>query len=201
MDHGRSFVAGMTAALCLCMGSVQAQDGRTPSPSLTGPLAFTLPGGNSYFGINLGRAAIDTNCPATLLFCESRDRSAQVHAGHMFSANWGAELGYLDTGRLVRPLGESRATGFSVSLVGRAQVLPSLGVYGKVGTAYGRPDTSVMGNAATGGPEQGFGLAFGGGVSYELTPRLSATFEWDSYDLRLASGPVRSGTLGLRYRY
>ena len=48
------------------------------------------------------------------------------------------------------------------------------------------------------------GLSYGAGVSYDFTPRLSATLEWDSNDFRFASGgrdPVRSTSLGLQYRY
>jgi hypothetical protein len=90
--------------------------------------------------------------------------------------------------------------GLNVSLVGRAQ-FSSFGVFGKLGTtSYARPETSVMGMAASPLPESG-GLSWGGGVSYDVTPRLSATFEWISYDLRMPSGPVRSTSLGLQYRY
>ena len=85
--------------------------------------------------------------------------------------------------------------GQTMFLVGRAQVFPALGVYGKVGTAYGRPDTSVMGH------DPNYGLAYGGGVSWDFSPRVSATFEWGSYDLRLSTGPVRSTSLGLQIRY
>jgi opacity protein-like surface antigen len=197
---GRSFVAGWTT-LCICMGSVQAQEDAPASPSFSAPHGISLPGARSYFGINLGRALIDTNCPATVLFCESRDRSSQLFAGRMFSPHWGAEVGYVDTGRVQRGFGEVRSSGLSLSLVGRAQLLPSLGVYGKVGTTYARPDTAVMGNSAAPGGESGFGIAYGGGVSWDFSSRFSATLEVDSQDLKLGSGPVRSGTLGLQYRY
>jgi hypothetical protein len=52
-------------------------------------------------------------------------------------------------------------------------------------------------------PDQGFGLSFGGGISYDFTPRLSARIQWDSNDFRFANGrdPVRSTSLGLQYRY
>ncbi|HEY8051083.1 MAG TPA: outer membrane beta-barrel protein [Ramlibacter sp.] len=96
------------------------------------------------------------------------------------------------------PLHDTRSQGLSVRIVGRPSLLPSLGVFGKVGSGFARPDTTVMGN---GGPEQGFGFAYGGGVSYDFSPRLSASLEWDSYDLRLPVGPVRATSLGLQYRY
>jgi hypothetical protein len=92
--------------------------------------------------------------------------------------------------------------GLTLSLVGRAQV-SAFGVFGKVGTtSYSRPDTSAMGMAASPlGPEPGSALSWGGGVSYDITPRLSAAFEWASYDLRAANGVLRTTNLGLKYRY
>jgi hypothetical protein len=93
--------------------------------------------------------------------------------------------------------------GLNLSVVGRAHVASSLGVFGKVGaTSYSRPDTSVMGMAGTPLlPEPSGGLSWGGGVSWSFTPRLTASFEWVSYDLRMTGGPVRTTSLGLQYRY
>lgn len=129
------------------------------------------------------------------------------------SAAWAQDAGYgfgaggarnsigLKLEREYGPTHDMRAQGLSLSVVGRPSLLPSFGVFGKIGTGFARPDTMVMGNTATGGPEQGFGFAYGGGVSYEFTRRLSARLEWDSYDLRPAFGPVRATSLGLQYRY
>jgi len=86
-------------------------------------------------------------------------------------------------------------------VVGRAQLFPSLGVYGKVGAAYARPDAAVMGHVGAPWAEPGPGLAYGGGLSWDFSPRVSATFEWGSYDLRLSTGPIRSTSLGLQIRY
>jgi opacity protein-like surface antigen len=195
---GRVFVvsAGLWAGLAASLAQTQEQ---APTTTFSAPHGYAIPGTGSYLGLNLGRG-ITSNCPTTQLFCENRDRSAQLYAGRMFDSHWGAEVGYVDTGRLLRPLSESRAQGLNLSLVGRAHV-SSMDVFGKVGTTYGRSDTSVMGNTAAGGPEQGVGLSWGGGMRYEITPRLSATLEWGSYDLRMQGGPVRSTSLGLQYRY
>ena len=86
-------------------------------------------------------------------------------------------------------------------VVGRAQLFPALGVYGKIGAAYTRPDAAVMGHVGAPWTEAGPGLAYGGGLSWDFSPRVSATFEWGSYDLRLSTGPVRSTSLGLQIRY
>jgi opacity protein-like surface antigen len=194
---GKIFSAWIGVCAGLCSSLAHAQEGS--AASFTAPHGFAIFNTRSYLGLNLGRG-LTADCPATQLLCESHDRSAQIHAGRMFGAHWGAEVGYVDTGRLLRAAGEAHAQGLNMALVGRAR-LSSLGVYGKVGTAYGRPDTSVMGNGAAGGPDQGFGLTWGGGVSWDFSPRLSATFEWVSYDLRLPGGPVRATSLGLQYRY
>jgi OOP family OmpA-OmpF porin len=197
---GRAFSVCIVASSCLGAVVAQAQE-EGAATSFTAPHGFALPGTRSYLGLSLGRGLTATNCPTTQLLCESQqDRSAQLFAGRMFDPHWGAEVGFVDTGRLLRATGESRAQGLNLSLVGRTH-LASFGVFGKVGTTYGRSDTSVMGNTAASGPEQGFGLSWGGGVSYDFTPRLSATFEWGSYDLRLSGGPVRATSLGLQYRY
>jgi hypothetical protein len=89
--------------------------------------------------------------------------------------------------------------GLTLSVVGRARMASSFGVFGRVGTTtYGRPDTSAMGMTSAPVTDA---LSWGGGVSYDFTPRLSATLEWISYDLRVANGPLRSANLGLKYRY
>jgi hypothetical protein len=91
-----------------------------------------------------------------------------------------------------------------LSLVGRAQ-LSSFSAFGKLGTtSYARPDTSLMGmssGAILPAQEPPTGLSWGGGVSWDFTPRMTATFEWISYDLRMPNGPVRSTSLGLQYKY
>ena len=100
---------------------------------------------------------------------------------------------------------ETRAQGLNLSLVGKAQVARSLRVFGKVGSTYGRSETAALAASSIAtGSEQGFGLSYGAGVSYDFTPRLSATLELDSNDFRFAGGgrdPVRSTSLGLQYRY
>lgn len=114
---------------------------------------------------------------------------------------WGVELGYLDKAPLFA--NEPRTQGLNLSLVGRAPLGESFGVFGKVGSNYGRGDTGPGVAPALAG-ESSSGFAYGAGMSYSFTPRLSATLEWDSNDLRFIGGtrdPVRSTSLGLRYRY
>ena len=169
------------------------------------PRGTWVPGSRSYLGLNLGRSRYNVSCSTTALLCGDSDRPAELYAGTMVGNFWGVELGYLNMGRIARAGGESRAQGLNLSLVGKAQVAQSMRVFGKVGSTYGRSDTAALaGSSLATGSDQGFGLSYGAGVSYDFTPRLSATLELDSNDFRFSGGgrdPVRSTNLGLQYRY
>ena len=54
---------------------------------------------------------------------------------------WGVEIGYLDLGRIAREGGKTRAQGLNLSLVGKAPLASSFGVFGRLGTTYGRTET------------------------------------------------------------
>jgi OmpA-OmpF porin, OOP family len=155
----------------------------------------------SYLGLNPGRAPSAMACESIELLCtQSRDWPSQLYAGTALNDAFRVEVGVLNFGRLPHFGTEARAQGLNFSLVGNARLGRSIGVFGKLGTTYGRTDTAVMGA----GPQQNFGMSWGGGVSYQITPRLSATFELDSHELSFAGGvrdPVFSTSLGLRYRY
>jgi OOP family OmpA-OmpF porin len=188
-----------TAATAMASSALaQAQPGGST-------LSF-LPGkGRASVGLNLGRSRYSAPCGATSFSCDSTDNSVQLYAGSMPSNFWGVELGYIDMGRISRGTGTTTAQGLNMSLVGKAPVWQSLGVFGKVGAIYGRTDSSAqLGGGTNNGMERGFGLSYGAGVSYEFTPRLSATLGWDSHDFMFAGSgrdPVRSTSLGLQFKY
>lgn len=161
--------------------------------------------GSGYLGLSVGRSRYSAPCGLASFNCDSTDNSVHLSAGSMVGSFWGVELGYIDMGRISRGGGTTKAQGLNLSLVGRAPVWQALGVYGKFGSTYGWTDTSALpGSGVHTGSERGFGLSYGAGVSYDFTPRLSATLGWDSHDFRFAGSgrdPVRSTSLGLRYKY
>jgi len=175
------------------------------SEPLAPPRGSWLPGTRSYLGLSLGRSRQEISCATASLLCERQEGPTQLFAGTMLGNFWGVELGYVDMGRLARAPGDSRAPGLNLSLVGKAQMSRSLNVFGKVGTTYGRAEPpSLFSSAITAGSGQGAGLTYGAGLSFDFTPRLSATLEWESTGMRLPGGqrdPVRSTSLGLQYRY
>jgi hypothetical protein len=102
------------------------------------------------------------------------------------------QMGTVDSYPMDRLFGSSQPQGLSVKLVGKSGWLSDVGVYGRMGTLSNRalpgagPDTSALG--------------YGVGVSWELSPRATASLGWDTYDVRGASD-IRGTSLGLRWRY
>ena len=161
--------------------------------------------GRGYVGLSLGSSRYSAPCGAASFSCDSTDTSVQISAGSMVGNFWGVELGYIDMGRISRGGGTTKARGLNLSLVGKAPVWQSVGVFGKLGTTYGRTESSAaIGSGVSTGSGRGFGLSYGAGVSYDFTPQLSATLGWDSHDFHFAGSgrdPVRSTSLGLQYKY
>jgi len=199
----RTVVCVVLAAAPAFWAPAAAQSSGTAGASA--PRTEWLGSGRSYLGLSLGRARYGVNCGSAAFVCDTKDQAVKVTAGVMTGNFWGVELGYLDLGRIARAGGTTKAQGLNLSLVGKAPVLQQFGVFGKLGATYGRTETSALASSGVAaGTERGMGLSYGAGVSYDFTPRLSATLEWDSNDFRFAGGgrdPVRSTSLGLQYRY
>lgn len=194
---GATFAAGMAF-------SAFAQTPATGSGP-DGSRSYLPSAGRGYVGLSLGRSRYSAPCGATSFNCDSTDNSVQISAGSMLGNFWGVELAYIDMGRISRGGGTTKAQGLNLSLVGKAPIWQSLGLFGKVGTTYGRTETSaLLGSGVNNGSDRGFGLSYGAGVSYDFTPQLSATFGWDSHDFRFAGSgrdAVRATSLGLQYKY
>ncbi len=188
---------GVTAAFALPASAETS----TLTATLAAPSSW-LQGQRPYIGLSMGRVRGGPECAVTSFTCDE-SRPAQLYAGAMVNSFWGAEIGYLQSGRMLKGGVEGHSQGLNLSLIGKARVSSTWGVYGKVGTTYSRTESALSGAGFAGGKEQGFGLSFGGGVSYDFTPRLSARLEFESNDFRFGGGrdPVRSTSLGLQYRY
>jgi len=203
-------MAALRNLLCLVIGFALAH-----SPPVAAQLSPQLPvvevtsgspshlpiAGRNYLGLNVGRSHYGVPCGSTSLLCDDAAPSTEFYAGRMIGNFWGVELAYLNAGRVQRTEGNLRAQGLNLSLVGRAPLGHAIGLFGKLGTTYGRTENPALAGTAS---DQGFGIAYGAGVSFDFTRRLSATFELESSDFRFAGtgrDPVRSANLGLQYRY
>lgn len=189
--------AATGAALCLLLvGAAQAQLINRTDP-------WAQPAASAP-GLSLSRAQVGIGCGASLLPC-ANESAALAARQNPSSLRWSVEVAqptFIPANRF--SIGPARQ-GLSLSLLGQRPVGAGFSVYGKLGTTYTTSDTATMGAAPAGPAESGAGMSFGAGVSLDFSPRLSATFGWDSYDLRGGSfggrESLRATSLGLQYRY
>jgi OmpA-OmpF porin, OOP family len=152
--------------------------------------------GNSI-GLRAGNADFRVPCGSVAVPCDGGSTSALLYSSVKSPRSISMEVSHLDTASTVRM---ARPQGMSVSVIGKTGVAPDLGVYGRVGTFFGKSGVSLA--PSTYG--EGAGLSYGMGVSLELSRKASASFGVDSYDFRTATGEwrdVRAASLGLQLRY
>lgn len=175
------------------------------SPSSSSASSAWYAPGSAYLGFNAGRSNFRQGCGTGVFNCGDRDNAYSLYGGSMFSNNFGLELGYLDMGSIDRGGGTTKAYGINMSLVGKVPLSPTWGLFGKVGTTYGRTSvTSTPGSGIPSGDEDGFGLSLGAGVSYDFTDRWAAVLQWERHDFKFSGSGrdnVNATTLGLKYRF
>lgn len=177
---------------------------QTTAPSTSSGSSWMSGTSRGYIGLNIGRSDFRTGCGTGAFACDDSDTAGSIYLGSMFRENWGAELGYVNMGRVARGGGDTQAHGLNLSLVGKAPLTSQFSLLGKVGTTYGRTRTSsAAGSGVAAGSDNGFGLSYGVGASYDFTPNVAATINWDSHDFRFASGrdQVRMTSVGLQYKF
>lgn len=186
---------------CIALAAASAASFHAQAQAADGG-AWNRAASRAYLGLNAGGMQPRPACATAVLACPTSP-ALSLHSTQAFGASWGAEVGLIDLSRAWRGAGANRNQGLNLSLTGRAPLGASFGVFGRFGASYGFADTSpvaVPGMAAA--SDGALGLSFGAGVSYDFSPRLSATLGWDSHDFRLSGrDPVRATSVGLQYRY
>ena len=138
----------------------------------------------------------------------------KLSAGYRFGPYLGVEARYLDLGRLtlavpLRPLGSEglRPKGLQLSTQGTLEVTRRLGLFGKVGAAWGSVDNSCAAIALTCSPtERGTDLSYGVGLRYDFTQTVSVRGEWERmYRFgdrgRFGDGSIDLYTIGVGFRF
>jgi opacity protein-like surface antigen len=203
MKHTHRLISCLivTAGSLAAVSGVQAQ-GTTPAAG--SGFSVGAPG-NSYVGLGVGRSDYSLGNGIGIFDSNEGDRAFNVHAGSYFSNNFGLEAGYTDFGRVDRAGGRTKANGINLSLIGKMPLSESFNLLGKVGTTYGRTDvSSAPGSGVTAGKDNGFGLSYGVGAEYLITPQWSAALQYDSHKLKFAGGNddrVGVTTLSARYHF
>ncbi len=159
---------------------------------------------HGYIGLNLGRSDYNLGCGVGGFGCDTKDNAVNIYTGGMFNRYFGAELGYVNLGKMDRAGGRTEAQGINLSLVGRVP-LGAVQLYGKVGSVYGR--TEVTANPLSGiatGKRSDWVPSYGAGVGFELSPRSVILVEWNRYDLKFAGTgkrEVETTSIGYMHRF
>jgi hypothetical protein len=159
---------------------------------------------NGYIGLNIGQPDWSIPCTGGGFGCSESNTAYNIYTGGMFNQYFGAELGYVDFGKFERGGGRTRAAGVNLSLVGHLP-LGAFNVYGKIGTLYGRTDTTSSPVSGLGtGKRSGWEGSYGVGVGYQLSQRSMVVLEWNRYDLDFADvgrRDISTTSLGYVYRF
>jgi opacity protein-like surface antigen len=178
------------------MSDADWERGRTSSYSV---LPFTSYG---YVGLNLGTSRWDGPC-ATGFECDDSKFAGKIYTGGLISRMVGLELGYINFGSPNRSGGEYRAQGVNLSVVANLPVDP-VNLFARFGTTYGWTKANAApGSGVASGDENGFGLAYGAGIGFDISPQLQITAEWDRNNFRFAhdNEDLDLYSVGLRYKF
>ena len=187
--------AGCAAALAA--GTAGAQS----SPALKWGEGSLAPS-HGYLGVHLGKSEFEPDCLPGLS-CDDGETAFKLTAGGIASETFSAEIGYLNMGKIDIAGGSQRAQGFNLSLVGNLPIAVGFTAFGKIGTTYGWTDTSSNRPGISTGSEKGFGLSYGLGIGYRLTPQFEVVGEYERHNFDFAPGDQTLDLLsvGLRYQY
>lgn len=160
-------------------------------------LPFTHSG---YWGINLGASDYEQHCTPGFA-CNNPDIGGKIYVGGKFNKWLGAEVGYVNVGKLERNGGDTSAQGINLSLVGTLPLNKAFSAFAKVGTTYGW--TKTEGNVGATGKKDDFGLSYGAGVGYNVTETMQVVAEWDRHNFEFADedAKVDMYSVGLKMRF
>ena len=152
-------------------------------------------------GVLLDRPSYRLDCLGP---CEQPRGTGSIAVANMFTPYVGAQFGTLSLGEADRAGGDVRAEGFNFSLLGRAPVFGGLGIYGRLGTTWGRTQVRTGGAGLAVGRASGWGPAYGLGLDWAFADRWSAVLDWQRHRLDFAGDDaswIRSTSVGLKYRF
>jgi hypothetical protein len=140
----------------------------------------------SYFGLNVGKPKLGTDCGSPAFSCDDASVSGHIYAGKMISQYFGVEAGYFNAGDADRAGGRTKAQGINLSLLGVVPLGP-VDIFGKGGANYGRTDvTSALLSGVPAGKANSWGGSYGAGVGWNLGDHSRVVLQWDRHDMKFA---------------
>lgn len=157
------------------------------------PSATAADNAGWYAGVGIGQAQANGGCDAgsipgvTITSCTDDDTGWKVFVGYQFTANWGAEVAYVNFGKPVRGTAtvtgvpvtlDAEASGWQLAGVGTMPINDQFSVFGKLGIF--RSDVDIT--AAGGGVSVSLSgnhtdLTYGIGARWDFTKNVGAQLE------------------------
>lgn len=185
----------ISVAVCTVAMGAQAQ---------SSPSGMYAPG-SSYLELGIGQSDYSLGNGIGVFDSDEGGTSYSVRGGGFFNSNFGMEIGYTNFGTIHRAGGTTKAEGLNLSLIGKMPINQNFNLLAKLGTTYSKTDVSsnpVSGIVA--GSESDFGLSYGMGAEYLLTPQWSGVLQYESQNMKFAgdrNDRVGVTSLSARYRF
>ncbi len=160
-----------------------------------------------YMGASAGESKYRSECnrTVTLFQCDTKDTGFKVYAGGKINQVLGLEVGYTDFGRINVLGGETEAWAVPITLTAGIPIGQRFNIFGKVGGVYARTDVSVSlsDSISARGSRNGWGLTYGAGATFAVTPTVQIRADIDRYRLDFVGGrrDIDMLTAGVQFRF
>jgi OmpA-OmpF porin, OOP family len=159
-------------------------------------------GQDNYVALSVGQAQLKKFCDGVVGSCDDKGTAFKAFVGHNFTANVGAEIGYIDFGKVN---GTDNSLGFPVTAEAKAQGLggsvvgnlpfDAFSLFGKAGAYYThmKVDASALGVSLSGSGDK-FVPELGVGARYVFNKQFGIRVEFERYfglgDVDVSGGGV-----------
>ena len=157
--------------------------------------------GGFYLGGSVGSSSADFDQPGNTRV-NFDAVGYKVFAGYGIIRFFAVEVGYTDLGN---PSESFDNDSFDLDMqlgavwaIGILPATPKLSLYGRLG--YSAWDAELTSSVNPTEKRDGNDLAFGFGISYNITRRLGVQLEWESYEVESAN-EVTFGSFGVRWTF
>ncbi len=195
-------------------------------------LFFALPAAADqagwFVGLSLGKSgpSFETTPIQSIPTREDRDNGYKLWGGYKFNRNFGAEVSYIESGKLSLtgtgdlPCGGAacpaapalpysqfiRSKGVQLVGTGTLPVTEKFGLFSKLGAVYANTDNQcIVGSFSCSSSGRNADLTYGLGLSYELAKNFSVRSEWERMRLgdraRFGENDVNFFTIGAGYKF
>ena len=157
--------------------------------------------GMSSFSVDMAGA------PSTVTVDDS-DSGFKIYGGFQFNKHLGAEVGYVDFGKVgfggsafgFPVTGDTGVTAFTVAGVGTLPLNESFALFGKIGLwSWSAKGNATAGAVSISSDDSGSDVFYGIGARYNMNKNWGLTLELENYDTDTDS--VMLTSFGVRYKF